>query len=441
MDNVDNSAREESSANNTRETMPVSRRTLLTVGAALALPLPASAKATVPSVARVADYFPPPDSAGGWRTLPDAAAMRKRAGMSLARLDQAWEFTQRCGANVSLCVVRRGYLVYEKYAGRAQRNVNPDMASTGKAFTSIACGVMLNEFKEKIPGGLDEKVFTEKYLPEAFPLDDPRRAGITLGQLLCMSAGYHGEGTAPGIVMGKVQPLTPVPGQDIRDLDQSSLKTVLWTDPGAGYSYSSPSPHIASMVLRRVTGMELQDYIDTRLGKPMGWGPWGYCLHRGDFVMPHANGAGSTALHATDALRFAYCLAHKGKWGNRQLVPADYIEKCYSPLPYNPHAPFSLQFEHNADGHVAGAPRDAFFKSGAGGFCLYVVPSLDLVLYKMGGNNGQYDPALTGLPQPPPNTSRDDWKPIPRTPFHDGSTGGDDGLRRVLEMVCAAVMD
>ncbi len=31
------------------------------------------------------------------------------------------------------------------------------------------------------------------------------------------------------------------------------------------------------------------------------------------------------------------------------------------------------------------------------------------------------------------------WQPIPRTPFHEGSLGGDDGLRRTLEMVCAAV--
>jgi hypothetical protein len=56
----------------------------------------------------------------------------------------------------------------------------------------------------------------------------------------------------------------------------------------------------------------------------------------------------------------------------------------------------------------------------------------------MGGNNGQYEPSLTGLPQPEPNRDRDDWKPIPRTPFHEGSMGGDDGIRRVLEMVSAA---
>src|SRR5439155_7365693 len=86
-------------------------------------------------------------------------------------------------------------------------------------------------------------------------------------------------------------------------------------------------------------------------------------------------------------------------------------------------------------------PRDAFWKSGAGGFALIIVPSSDLVIYKMGGHNGQYDPALTGLPQPEPGHERDKWQPNPRTPFHEGSMGGDDGIRRVLEMVCAAVRE
>lgn len=392
---------------------------------------------------QAADYFPPPDSAGGWRTLKGAKEIRKKAGMDLEKLEQAYDLTQRGTQNGALLVVRHGYLVFERYFGRAQRNVNPDMASTGKAYTSIACGIMLHEFRNQIPDGLDTKVFTEHFLPEAFPLNDPRKADIKLGQLLSMSAGYWGEGGAPtGVVMGKVQQLKPVPGQDIHDLDQSSLRVPLWTDPGAGYSYSSPAPHIASIVLRHVTGMDLQEYINQRLAVPMGWGPWGYCLHRGDFIMPHANGAGSIAVHATDALRFGYCLLHHGQWAGRQLVPADYIARCNQPSPYNAHTPFTLQFEHNADGHVAGAPRDAFYKSGAGGFGIFVVPSLDLVIYKMGGNNGQYDPTLTGIPQPTDvDHSRDNWTPIPRTPFNEGSLGGDDGLRRVLEMVSNAVRE
>jgi CubicO group peptidase (beta-lactamase class C family) len=396
------------------------------------------------STAHAADYFPPPDSAGGWRAATNAAQARAQAGMDLPRLEQAWEFTQRCTQNAGLLVVRNGYLVFEKYVGRAGRNVNPDMASTGKAYTSIACGIMLQEFRDKIPEGLNTKVFTPKYLPEAFhaegKLDDPRRADITLGQLLCMTGGYNGEGNAPtAVVMGKSFPLKASPGQSIKDVDGSSLRCAMWTNAGAGYSYSSPEPHLASMVLRRITGMELKDYIDARLAKPQGWGPWDYCLRRGNFTMPHANGAGSTAVHATDALRFGYCLLRGGKWGEKQLVPADYVALCNQPSPFNPHCPYTLMFEQNSDGHVIGAPRDAYWKSGAGGFALIVVPSLDLVIYKMGGNNGQYDPTFTTIPQPEASTVRDDWKPIQSTPFIEGSRGGDDGIRRVLEMVSAAV--
>ena len=40
------------------------------------------------------------------------------------------------------------------------------------------------------------------------------------------------------------------------------IRDRLWAGPGEGYSYSSPAPHIASMVLRRVTGRELPAYID-----------------------------------------------------------------------------------------------------------------------------------------------------------------------------------
>ncbi|HWY76158.1 MAG TPA: serine hydrolase, partial [Verrucomicrobiae bacterium] len=100
---------------------------------------------------------------------------------------------------------------------------------------------------------------------------------------------------------------------------------------------------------------------------------------------------------------------------------------------------FSLMFEVNADGHVAGAPRDAFFKSGGGGFGIIVVPSLDMVIYKMAGNERQYDSVFNGQPQNYKyDGSREGWKPAAHTQFDDGPIGTDDGVRRVLEMVVAA---
>jgi CubicO group peptidase (beta-lactamase class C family) len=203
--------------------------------------------------ARAADetYFPPPDAQGGWRTPANPAEVREKAGLDPKALELAYEFTTHCSKHGGLLVVRHGYLAFERYFGRAYRDGLPDMASTGKAFTSIACGIMLNEFHDKIPDGLNTKVFTDRFLPEAFPLDDPRKANITLGQLLCMTAGYNGEGGSPGaVVNGSVVALKSVQGQDIKNLDAVSIQAPLWAEPGAGYSYASHSPHVASIVLR-----------------------------------------------------------------------------------------------------------------------------------------------------------------------------------------------
>jgi len=395
-----------------------------------------------PGLAQDNGYFPPPDSKGGWRTLTDAAKIRALAGMDAGRLDQAFEFEKETSQHGGLLVVRHGYLVYEKYFGKGNREAHPDMASIGKAFTSISCGIMLQEKRDQIPDGLETKVFTAKYLPEAFPLSDPLKAEIKLGQLLSMTSGMQGEGGNPGIVNGTNQKLEPVPRPEgPQDQDTSALRAAMWTKPGGGYSYSSASPHVASIVLRHLVGMEMQQYIDEKLASPMGFGSWGYAVHRNGTTLPHTPGGGSIALRATDALRLPYLLLRNGKWSGKQIVPAEYVAMCGRTSPYNPHSPMSLMFEVNADGHVFGAPRDAYFKSGAGGSAIYVVPSLDLVLYKMAGNDAQFNPELTGLPLGyEPDHSRDEWKPLPHDQFHDGPVGGDDGVRRLLEMVVAAVV-
>ena len=116
-------------------------------------------------------YYPPSDANGGWRSLTGESAetLRKVAGMDRAKLEEAFQLAQETTQNGGLVVVRHGYLVYEKYFGRGNRNANPDMASCGKAFTSIACGIMLKEKHSLIPQGLDTKVFTKEYLAGGVP--------------------------------------------------------------------------------------------------------------------------------------------------------------------------------------------------------------------------------------------------------------------------------
>jgi CubicO group peptidase (beta-lactamase class C family) len=428
--------------------MSLTRRTLLTLPAALPF------LNLVTGTAEADDlYYPPSDANGGWRTLTQPAEIRSTTGIDQERLDHAFQYVQTTSQHGGLLVLRHGHLVYEKYFGRAARNANPNMYSIGKMFTSVCCGIMLEEHRNRFPDGLSQKVFTQEFLPGAFPLSYPEMADIRLGHLLTMTSGLQDSRNVPpgtpdngghltGIVHGENVSIpywtSPSP---VLDQDGSTLHGKMWAKPGEGYLYDL-DPHVASIVLRGVVGMELQQYIQKKLAEPMGWGTWGYALHHNGTTLEHTPGAAGIALHSTDALRFGYLLLKQGKWKNQQLIPQEYIALLSKPSPFNPHCPFSLMHEVNTDGHVAGAPRDAFFKSGAGGFGLYVIPSLDMVVYKLSSLNAEtYDPAATGLPLTfTPDTSRDDWKPHPFNQFLDGPIEGDSGVRRTLEMVVAAVV-
>lgn len=392
------------------------------------------------------EYFPVPDSFGGWRTLSDEKEILYKTGIDKAILDSVFEYVRSSTRNGGLLVLRHGWLVYENYFGKGQRDATPNLASCGKSFTSMAVGILMNEHSELFPDGLDQKIFTPAYLPQfTFPLSDPMMADIKLGQLLSFSAGIRGNN--PVYINGEESSIDP-PGPDgwFSMLDSVALGKMnfnegkrfysaktLWCKPGGGYSYASSSIHIAAIMLKHITGESLMTYIDNHLAKPLGWGNWGY----GYKNTPAGKnpGAGGIALRSTDVLRFGYLLLHKGKWGDKQLVPAEFVEKATNASPYNPHYPYSLQFNVNTNGERSNIPRDAFWKTGSGGHCIYVVPSLDLVVWKLGGRNDQYGQNNTGIAEPAGNNNN--YGPTEKiSAILDGNE-----YAKVLEMVIGAIAE
>ncbi len=405
--------------------------------------------AVTPSFVARADeagrYFPSPDSNGGWRIPRDSDHAREVASINLDQLDEALTIAAASTKNGGLLIARNGWLVYEKYFGKGQREATPNLASCGKSITSIAVGILISQRPDLFPEGLDQRIYSPTYLPPmAFPLSDPRKKEIKLGHLLSMSAGIRGNN--PAYV--KQQPTTIEPAgpdgwqglvdeivlsrRDGESRGAPVTTKTLWCSPGEGYSYATGSIHIASIVLRHVSGQELEDYVRKNLAQPLGWGRWGYGYKYAEDVT-HTPGGGGIALRATDMLRFGYLLLNEGRWNDRQIVPAEYVQHCSSESRFNPHFPYSLQFKVNSTGLIADLPGDAYWKSGSGGHVLYVVPSLDLVVWKLGGRDGQYSTRDTGLPMPKPlepTDDRSDWK---------ATVDADTALADVLKKVIAAI--
>ncbi|MBI3972632.1 MAG: serine hydrolase [Chloroflexi bacterium] len=343
-------------------------------------------------------YFPPPESQGGWRTTLSAGETHELAGVDLAALERAWGFVSGLSEHSSLLVVRHGWLCFERYQGLVYPTANRDLHSCGKAFTSTAAGILVDERPDLFPERLDQRVYSGRYLPpEHAPLHDARKRDIVLGQLLSHTAGLRGNN---GATFDRNGPVTlDLPGPDGGFPDhmafghapwihrgEETSTTMLWCDPGAGYSYASAGPVIVGAMIRHLTGKEVADYLAERVFEPIGWEDWRWAANPPEpDGTRHTKAQGGIAPRPRDAVRFGYLHLHGGAWAGRQLVPHWYVEAMRRASPYNPHYPhYGLQVRINAGGAAPNAPADAYGPAGFADNYILIVPSLDLVVARIG---------------------------------------------------------
>jgi CubicO group peptidase (beta-lactamase class C family) len=349
----------------------------------------------------IATYFPPPESEGGWRAALDAGAARALGGVDVAALDRAWELVSGLHADSSLLVVRHGWLCYERYQGIMSPTFNRDMHSCGKAFTSTAAGILLGERPDLFPDRLDQLVYSDRYLPpEHVPLHDARKAHIRLGHLLSHTAGLRGNNGNTWDRSGPAT-LTP-PGPDGSFPDhvayghatwpQQGFETTtdpLWCDPGEGYSYASAGPLLAGAIVRHATRLEVADFMGQRVFGPIGWEEWHWDQNPPEPDRSrHTKAQGGIKPRPRDALRFGYLHLQRGSWNGRQIVPTWYADAMRRPSDYNPiHHNYGLQVRLNAGGAARNAPSDGYGPAGFADNYVYVVPSLDMVVVRIGGRD------------------------------------------------------
>ena len=224
------------------------------------------------------EYYPPPESKGGWRVLADADQARELSGMDTLALAPARAWNRQFDVPSVVAIVRRGYLVAEWYEKGTYPDTRFNIHSCTKSFTGTAFGLLFDDARR---GMLDEKTAVEldssayTYIPEGHPLTDPRKEGITLRHLLSMCSGIPGESIGifgvhpePGVnafeaALGRF----PLRGREVSgDLWSSRLAA----QPGARWDYSDPAFAHLALVFANVTGREVSGFMQERVFDPVG---------------------------------------------------------------------------------------------------------------------------------------------------------------------------
>jgi carboxymethylenebutenolidase len=339
-----------------------------------------------------ATYCPPPESEGGWRVLSERHEIAAR-GLDPDRLEELleWNLTVQHEpphppSHVGVVVIKDGWLVAERYDRPRTRHWPRGVASIGKSVSSCAFGRWVEagrrgEARHQLD--LDSLVYDPRWLPEGFPLSDPRKAAITFRHLFTHTSGLRPEPDTRG-------------GVGFRFLDYTLGKSVpypdaarLLYDPGAGYGYSSVSFNHLPILAPHLTGRLLHDEVGDEIFAPIGaesasWRtPDGEAFVWEDPDGPYMPAASGPHLTTRDLARYAYLHLHEGRWDGREVVPAWYMRLAREVTPLNAaqRTDYGLGFWSNhALGMSPDLPGDAFGLGGAGLNLVVIVPSWDLIV-------------------------------------------------------------
>jgi CubicO group peptidase (beta-lactamase class C family) len=334
--------------------------------------------------AALSEYFPPPEEQGGWRSLlpiegePDDAQkgqIRDVAGVNWDQLKTAWDHNTTAAGATSFLVIRRGYVVGEWYKG-GNRTKAFNIYSSSKSYASTAFGLILADFgNPPLPGGrtltLDTKVCNAEWIPESLPLPDPRKAEITVRNLLNMASGLDVQNP----------PVQDRPFEWALGHVAGSPMAKLQNTPGAAFHYSNAGVAHLVLLFRQATGEDLFPFLKRRLFQPIGETQlrWNQIGGNGA-IGPLSQGYSGIYTNPRQHARFCYLGLHKGEWSGNRIVPAAYYEFAWKGT--------AVKDDYGGQWwtapHVPGAPGDLVMTLGRDHNDGFVIPSLDLVFVRLG---------------------------------------------------------
>jgi CubicO group peptidase (beta-lactamase class C family) len=345
-----------------------------------ASPATAAPPTKAPSVVDLDGYTPIEVAGGAPGTHPLPVSAPGEGPIAAAALAKAQAYSDAFQGH-ALLVWQGGKLRYERYGPGLDQDTRFETFSMHKSILGLVYGAAL---RDGVIRSLDDKA--GDHLVEW--KNDPRGA-VTLRQLLTMESGL-GLGHADNqTAVALAQP------QDV--------------PPGSRFEYNNANPQIAGVILDRALKKagrgDYAAYLSEVLLKPLGTGD-------AHLWLDHAGGDprfyAFCQMRARDWLRVGIMIDHKGRFDGREVLPAAWIKTQTSPSALNPNygiltwigSPWSALRPYGPrtpQKVIHSAPYlapDLVFFDGFGGQRVYIVPSLDLVIVRIGEPSFTFDDSI-----------------------------------------------
>ena len=340
---------------------------------------------------------------------PEEVGMDPRRIDALHQRAPEWIHPQRMRSAV-LLAARRGKVVFHEAWGPLtwrqgsapmQKDSIFRVASITKPMTSTAAMMLVEDGRL----GLNRPI--KEYLPE---ICGEGADAVEVQHLFTHTSGFEEEEADE-----RFWALPSDPSLAARDLEYGLHPLVgrylscLWDlpchgTPGSKMTYSDPNYNLLGEIVRRVSGMALQDFAKARIFDPLTMKDTCYfrdeakldriVCRRKDLVLPDGVwGADGLNVTAMDLAAFGQMFLDKGKSGGRHLLsPAGVHEMTRNQIPgvgteflgYHEEASWGLGWAVQHDERwkwIGGTlpPKGTFYHMGAGGLCLWVDPINEIV--------------------------------------------------------------
>ena len=293
-------------------------------------------------------------------------------GMDPEGLQAAADYA-RSMKSTCMAVVRNGVLVGE-WTWRG--NTPSDRVKSWSVAKSYAATVVGRAHADGYLHDLDDPI--SDYLTDWQGTD---REGISIHHMLSMTSGLKFDLWEDNVEMFLAN-----------DMTARALANPVRNPPGAAWEYNNHTVQIADPLLEAATGSPTALYAQEALFEPLGMSASWQTDDVGHPAM-YMNVLASCRDHA----KMAYLYLRDGCWDGERLLETDFVDRATSPSSthnrgygywwwLNGESPLldSVDFHVKPGWMHDYAPEDAYCAAGLGSQMVEVIPSLDLIVVRMG---------------------------------------------------------